>query len=395
LRKQKGWTVIATSRDYAYQTIIFNYLQPFGVHFSTLKLNGFSNEQVQDLCNQLEELQKLSNNPTLKPLLKSPFFADLAYRVLETGTEFAPEDGEREFRAAVWRDVISKEQERTNGMPLKRKQVFVSIAVNRAKRMVYGVPATEFDSEATLKLEGDNLVRRDPKDNLISPAHDVLEDWALEQHIEDAYQQHAGDLLGFLDSIGDEPAINRAFRLWLHQKLRYGDNVNDFVVSIINNQKIQKYWQDETISAILLGDNPDEFLELLKDRLFINDGELLKRFCFLLRIACQAPDTISTKTKDTGEQGLVDILFLKPYGNGWKAIIYFLFNNRDRIIESLFPHIVATLSDWTSVIHVDKELPTPSREAGLLALHLLGYLKESHGNDKDRKKLLRNYLKTL
>ena len=130
LSKQQGWTVIATGRDYAYQQIIFNYLQPLGVNFKTLTINGFSNEQVQNLCERLEPLQKISDNPNLKKLLKSPFFADLAYRVLQTGTEFKSEDGEKEFRIAVWRNVIAKEQQRANGMPLKRKQTFINIAVS-------------------------------------------------------------------------------------------------------------------------------------------------------------------------------------------------------------------------------------------------------------------------
>lgn len=395
LKKQQGWTVIVTGRDYAYQTIIFNFLQPFGVNFSTLNLNGFDDGQVEELCNQLGSLQKLSNNPNLNPLLKSPFFAELAYRVLETGTEFAPQDGEREFRAAVWQNVISKEQERTNGLPLKRKRVFTDIAIVRAKQMVYGVPAIEFDSEAILKLESDNLIRRDAKNNLLSPAHDVLEDWALEQYIEDAFQKHSNDLQSYLDAVGNEPAINRAYRLWLHQKLRYGENVNDFVLSIISNQSIQKHWQDETISAILLGDKPDEFLDLLKSQLFIADGELLKRVCFILRIACQAPDTINTKLKGTGEQALVDTLLLKPYGRGWDAIIYFLFGNKDHLSENLLPHVTAVISDWISIIHIDNELPALAREAGLLALYILNHRKESYRDDKGEKKLFGVILKTF
>lgn len=119
LNKHQGWTAIATGRDYAYQLIAFHHLQPLGINFTTLTLSGFSNDQVENLCEQLQPLQKLSDNPTLKLLLKSPFFADLAYRVLQTGTEFTPEDGEKEFRNAVWRDVIAKEQVRANGMPPK------------------------------------------------------------------------------------------------------------------------------------------------------------------------------------------------------------------------------------------------------------------------------------
>lgn len=88
----------------------------------------------------------------------------------------------------VWRDVIAKEQVRTNGMPPKRKQAFIEIVVKRAKQMVYGVPENEFDGDAVLKLEEDNLVRRDSKNSLVSPAHDVLEDWALEHYIESIYK---------------------------------------------------------------------------------------------------------------------------------------------------------------------------------------------------------------
>jgi hypothetical protein len=396
LKKQQGWTVIATGRDYAYQQITFNYLQPFGVDFVTITLDGFSNDQVQNLCEQLKPLQKIADNPTLKPLLKSPFFADLAYRVLQTGTEFTSEDGEKEFRFAVWQDVIAKEQMRANGMPLKRRQAFIDIAVKRAKQMVYGVPATEFDSDAVLKLEEDNLVRRDSKNSLVSPAHDVLEDWALDQYIEDAYRRHSSNVQDFLDAIGNEPAMNRAFRLWLHQKLRYDKNVDNFVNSVLSSLDIQRYWQDETIAAVLQGDNPEDFLRLLKDQLFLRNGELLKRFCFILRIACQMPDqTLALKIQENDERALVDALYLKPYGQGWKAMICFLLENRDSLPEGLTPHVTAVLNDWSSLLNLNEDLPVPAHEAGLLALHLLAPLKESYRDDGDRKKLLSIIIKTI
>jgi len=396
LSKHQGWAVIATGRDYAYQQITFNYLQPFGVNFKTLTLNGFSNDQVQDLCERLEPLQRISDNPNLKPLLKSPFFADLAYRVLQTGTEFTSQDSEKDFRIAVWQNVIEKRQERANGMPLKRKQTFINIAVSRAKKMVYGVPEAEFDGDAIFKLEEDNLVRRDSTNNFVNPSHDVLEDWALDQYIEDAYQRYSGRIQDFLDSIGHEPAINRAFRLWLHRKLRYGENVDDFVRSVLISQDIQSYWQDETIAAVLQGDNPDEFLSSLNDQLFVDDGKLLKRFCFILRIACQTPDqTFISKPKQSDNNSLVDALFLKPYGQGWKAMICFLFENRNSVFEGLLPHITEVLSNWSSLVNLNEDLPLPAREAGLLALHLLSPLKESYRDDGDRKKLLSIIIRTI
>jgi hypothetical protein len=47
------------------------------------------------------------------------------------------------------------------------------------------------------------------------------------------------------------------------------------------------------------------------------------------------------------------------------------------------------------VLHIDEPLPTPAREAGLLALHLLEDLKESYRDNGDRKKLLSVIIKTV
>ena len=389
LKKDQGWTVIATCREHAYQQVTINFLQPSGVTFGTLLMDEFSDEQVQEICEQNKSLRQFTDNPALQPLLKNPFFADLAARALETGTTFSPEDGEKEFRTALWRDVIAREQARKNGMPLKRKRTFIDIAVTRAKQMTFGVSENNFDQDALLKLEEDNLIRRDLENRLVMPAHDVLEDWALEQYIEDAFYRHSHNIPDFLNEIGSEPAINREFRLWLHQKLRYGENVKDLVCSVLNAHDIERYWQDETITAVLQGDNPDEFLESLKEKLLSNDGELLERFCFILRIACKAPDKKIISSATSNEDNILDTLFLKPHGQAWTAFIFFLLENKEFLPTSLTSDIAVLLEEWSSVHQIDNQ-PEPSivRAAGLLALHLLDNLKESYGNDEALKKIL-------
>ena len=159
--------------------------------------------------------------------------------------------------------------------------------------MVYGVSEKEFDADALLKLEEDNLIQRDLAKALVSPAHDVLEDWALEAFIEESFQQNRSNLSHFLNAVGSEPAMNRAFRLWLNQRLKNESakkSAIDLVIAVLRDTTLQTHWQDEAISAVLLGDKPIEFLRNLRDQLFENKGELLKRFCFILRIACKAPD---------------------------------------------------------------------------------------------------------
>ncbi|MEW6125457.1 MAG: ATP-binding protein [Acidobacteriota bacterium] len=396
LNKHLGWTIIATGRDYAYQQVMFNFLQPSGVTHSSITIDNFDDHEVQQLCEKIEPLKTIAENSSLSPLLKNPFIAELAYRVSETGIEFSSGDGEKEFREAVWRNIIAREQIRTEGLPLKRKQVFIEVAVLRAKQMVYGVPEENFDSETLLKLEEDNLIRR-ATNGLVSPAHDVLEDWALERYIEHAYQQTSGNMAKFLDAIGDEPAINRAFRLWLHQRLKYSDNVNDLIFAILKSHEIQRYWQDETISAVLLGQTPDSFLEELRDQLLESEGELLKRFCFILRISCKTPDQdlIKQLSGSNKAQNVLDTLFLKPFGHGWDAVIRFLFENRESVSTSLVPHIIAVLDEWASSIHLEEDLPAIAREAGLLGLYLLNYFKDSYRDDGNRKKVIRVIIRTV
>lgn len=384
VQKNQGWTIIASGRDYAYQQITFNYLSTAGVKCSSLAIENFKDDEVQRLCDSFELLQPLLNNR----LLKNPFYAELAYRVAQTGTRFSSGDGEREFKLVVWRDVISNEKVRNAGMPLKRRQAFIGIAVSRAKQMAYGVPDTSYDYDALLKLEEDNLIRRDPSNGLVSLSHDVLEDWGLERYIDEAFQANSSSIREFLNAVGHEPAMNRAYRLWLHQKMRSGENVSNLVLSILKEKTIESCWRDETITAVLLGDNPYEFLHVLKDQLFENDGELLKRFCFILRISCKAPDQELVKQLPDRISRRLGGLSLKPYGAGWEAIIRFLCENRGSVAEVLLPHVTAVLKEWSSTINIDQELPDSSREAGLLALHLLNLIKDSYRNEDDREKIL-------
>ena len=391
IKKDDGWTIIASGRDYAYQQISFNYLQPSGVKYSTLTIGGFNDNDIQQICEKLDILKSFVKNSSLKPLIKNPFYADLAYRVAVNGATFSPSAGEREFKETVWRDIISKESERSNGMSLRRRKTFIEISVRRAKQMVYGVLDNEFDPDTLLRLETDNLIHRDLSDNLVSPAHDILEDWALERFIEDKFKSSLRNVNIFLSAVGHEPAMNRAFRLWLYQKLKYGENIQQLILDILGDTEIESCWRDETITAILLSEKPYEFLNELGAQLFKNDCDLLKRFFFILRTSCKTPDQEMTKQLSYGENeklGILSTLYLKPRGNGWDDIIRFSLENKENISKKLIPHVSSVLEDWSYSVYIEGDIPVVPREVGLLALYLLNLIKNTYGDGFDRKKLL-------
>ncbi|MCT8347698.1 hypothetical protein LGZ99_10850 [Photorhabdus temperata] len=185
---------------------------------------------------------------------------------------------EKDFRNIIWQSVIACNVDRKFGMPARRKSTFIEIAKKRAKQMLYGVDESLFDPEVVAKLEEDNLIYRDSQKSVISPMYDVLEDWALEEFISKEYIGNAHDIRAFLTAIGNEPAVNRAFRLWLFQQIKFEVVCTDFISSLLLSNDIENYWKDEVISAIIQSELPEMFLNNLSKDLLGNNCHLLIRF---------------------------------------------------------------------------------------------------------------------
>lgn len=394
IRQQEGWTIIATGRDYAFQQLSFHFLQQNQINFTSVNIEGFSEEQIKQVCEHVPELKTLISNDALVGILRIPFFIDIAVRAIANGAQFGTGDTEIDFRKNVWSSVIAKDQDRKSGMPLRRRKAFIEIATQRAKKMVFGISADPFDLEVISKLEEDNLIYRDPNNSTISLPHDVLEDWALEEFIEEKYQYNIDNIDEFLSAIGNEPAINRAFRLWLYRRLQFDESAYDFVEEILTAENIENFWKDETMAAILQHDSPNIFLQSMKDNLLKNDCALLIRFCFILRITCQKPNShfVDSLTLDKNS-GILRTLFLVPYGKGWEALFNFIYEYRNELSKSIHNHIIELINEWYSVININEDLPSESRIVGLLALWLLEPLKKDYQNKVGRKKIISVLLK--
>jgi hypothetical protein len=255
LKISKEWTVVASCREYALQQICSTYLQYQGVSHSILKVEEFSEDEFKELLLDNPKLKTLAANDRLSKLLKNPFMADMAVRVINSDTQSNITD-EVSFKQAVWQSVICKESERAGGMPAKRAQVFIGISVERAKKMVYEISENGFSEDAIYKLEEDGLLCRNSAKGVVRPAHDVLEDWAIEEFIEKAYQANSADHNKFLHLIGHEPSIMRAFRFWLHQKLNIAQDpteIRNWCINVLDDANIATHWHDEMIIAILSG----------------------------------------------------------------------------------------------------------------------------------------------
>ncbi|WDU77708.1 hypothetical protein [Lysinibacillus sp. G01H] len=376
IKSTGDWTVICTGRTYAYQEICFNYLQPYQMDFNSLIIQDFDNEQLKEITTNLKILEPLIKNKNLKDLMRNPFMLDLGHRLMFSNTEINLDTTEEEFQNCVWKYVISNENERANGMPLKRKEAFINIALQRAKEMSFGVPIEKYNPEVIFKLENDSLIIRDRKNELVSPLHDVFEDWALTYFIERKYNEH-DEAKNFIEAIGETPAIGRAFRIWLQQKLRFGTDMSNFIKNSLVKSDIPQRWKDEILTALLLSNHADIILNKISTELMNNECNLLKKVCFILRVACMTPREDSEKS-----EGISNILFLKPYGPGWMDLFNFIYENRTQILDDILTELIQTLKAWGYILHIDEER-TDARVVGLICLEILEKIKGNYRYKKE------------
>ncbi|PLR80075.1 hypothetical protein CVD25_22530 [Bacillus canaveralius] len=381
LKSTGDWTVICTGRNYAYQEICFNFLQPFELDYNSLIIKEFDYQQLEDITTNIKVLEPLIKNNNLKTLMRNPFMLELGYRLMFFNTEINLDTTEEEFQNYVWKYVISNENERANGMPLKRKESFINIALQRAREMSFGVSVEKYDPEVIYKLEEDSLIMRDGKNDLVSPLHDVLEDWALTYFIEKKYNEQ-DEVKKFIEAIGETPAISRAFRLWLQQKIRFGIDMSNFIKCSLKESDISQRWKDEIFTASLLSDYADTILNKLRTESMSNECNLLKKACFILRVACMTP------SEDTNQsEGISNVLFLKPYGFGWVALFNFIYENRNQIMDDILIELIQTLKAWGNILHIDEER-TDARIVGLLCLEILEKIKDSYNYQKEKEEII-------
>src|ERR1700751_109978 len=94
-------------------------------------------------------------NPSLRSLLRNPFFLDKAAKMNWPVTE-PPTTTERAFRETGWRGVVRRVDENVeSGLLSLRGRVLVEVALRRAKALEPFVSATDLDPRALRRLVRD------------------------------------------------------------------------------------------------------------------------------------------------------------------------------------------------------------------------------------------------
>ncbi len=384
------WKIVATTRNYAIQQIIMNFISEYAIKYDVIEINEFSKEQIDEFIEKIPSLKSLNCNKEILQLVKNPFYLSSIYKIINNGYILNQNDNKETIKNIIWENIIKKNSERADGMPYKREKAFVEIALKRSSTMAFSVDINQFDLAATTKLQEDGLVSI--KNGFVYLTHDVFEDWAIENYIEKQYQKN-NSLSEFFNSIGCEQSMCRAYRLWLNEK--NNEFVNTYIKELFSTKDLNNLWYDETMSAIIFSNKVDSFLKLLEKELLNDKCNLLKRLCFMIRVTAKKPnmDLFNLKINDSNVKKSA-LISLEPCGNSWEIIIKFLYNIREKLSKDMYIHCLKILKEWSSIIRIDEKLPLESKEAGLLSLFIIEKIENNYSERELIKELLSIVIRT-
>jgi len=324
--------IVGSSRKYALDLII----QKFGINkneLSIVEVPPFDEIELALVSDRFSQLKNVLKNQKLKILLQSPKYLDFAIKALNNTNVDFNNISISEFKDKLWDSLVVNSTVRRNGMPIKREKAFMEIAVNRAKEMKLFIEPINSDEEAIILLENDEILIQEKQNRKYSPSHDILEDWALVKFVSKKYEESPKPN-EFFCSLGNSPAIRRAFRLWVENSL-IDDNfrIIQLIRTSISDNLIERFWADELLIAVFKSENYNNFFISFEKELIQNDAQFLNRCLHLLRTACKESDL---KTNSS-------ILF--PIGSGWTEVILFIRKNI-LLLDSNRLTICNFLSDW-------------------------------------------------
>lgn len=367
LKSDPTWRLIVTCRDYSAETVRTAFFSEVGLTPADVEVGDLSDAELDDVATRIPSLRRPLGNQPLRRLLRNPFFLDKAAQMGWPATEPLPTN-ERAFREKVWREVIRRDDEDAEtGLPQLRGRTMVGVALRRAKALEPFVPAADLDPRALHRLVRDSLLDTPaPGSDCHAPAHDVFEDWALMNWLDEEFTQHGRELSPLVASLGTYPALRRAYRKWLTEALDADPQATDsLVVALIQNPAVAAHWREDTLVGVLQSADANGFLQRNAALLLGDGAKLLRQVIHILRVACRA--AISRRLFGVDSEGE----FFLPKGNGWVGAAELLEAAIPLFTELDFMFVLGFLEDWILLTRLGLRYPKGCRSIAKVAWHWL------------------------
>ena len=333
LKDNSDIKLILSGRRYSIDLIF----QKFNIQRNKTKIieiNPLTKDEFKEITDKYPNLIEAFKNQHLRKLLSSPKYLDFLISAIEIDENDLTEITPKQFKEELWNSLVKSSVNRSRGLPAKREQAFLEIAVNRARMMKLFVGTSEADQEAIEKLENDEIIIQNKLTGEYTPSHDILEDWALVKYITYVYEKYTQPH-DFFKNLGNEPALRRAFRLWVEDEIiDNAEYVYKLIRDTIADESIDSYWEDEILIAVFKSDDCSSFFVIFKKELLKDNSALLNRCIHLMRTACKHSNMESNTS-----------LFLIPHGSGWQEIISFIKEHLSQL-EGIKLSIANLILDW-------------------------------------------------
>jgi hypothetical protein len=335
-----GLGILMTCRDYSVEQVQASFLQAAGIDYAVIEVPPLDDTELQEIQTAFPSLAVPFANPALREILRNPYFIDKALQIPWDAGRPLPEN-ERDFRAVFWRQIVREDQNPADGMPRQREVALQELAVRRARALSDYVPATGLSAAAIALLKQDSLVvSPDANALLVATAHDVLEDWAILQWIE---EQHLTDETAFKalsSAIGPHPAVRRSYRKWVAELVDRDAPAADRLFSAaIAHAEVPAQFRDDTLVSLLKAPSASEFLTRHEAELLANDRAILKRVIHLLRVACvMSPEWLADVR---GHSSILSV----PEGAIWATVVRLVHRNIGGFGPEDSPLLLALIED--------------------------------------------------
>jgi hypothetical protein len=336
----RGMCIVLTCRDYSIEQVRASFLRPAAINHAVVSVPPLEDAELADVEAALPALAYPLKYPALRDILRNPYFLDKALAISWSAERPVPES-EREFRALFWREIVRADQGAPAGMARRREEVFQEIAVRRARALSAYVICNDLDPAVIAALRQDSLiVSSDENPSLVATAHDVLEDWAILQWLEEQHLTDEGSFKYLSAAIGAHPAIRRSYRKWVAELVERNPGAADRLFrAAIAETEISAQFRDDTLVSLLKAPSSPEFLTRHEAKLLANDKAILKRVIHLLRVAC-----VTTPVWLTGATGHGSI-FNVPDGPAWATVLRLAHRNIDSFTPQERPLLLGLIED--------------------------------------------------
>ena len=380
--KDKSWCLVLTCRDYSTDRVRSAFLESAQVIHSAVTVPLLGDEELREVKEAHPPLSRPLEDAALRRVLSNPYFLDKALQIQWSKERSLPQS-ERELRTLFWRDIIRADQHSAGGMPRRREDVFVQIALRRARKLTPYADCGDLDSEVVDGLRHDSLiVSSQQSDKLIAPAHDVLEDWAILHWIQEQYVIHEESVQELSTAIGTHPAVRRTYRKWVTELVESDPRSADGLFqAAVREDKISAQFRDDTLVSLLRSSFSEAFLERHRAELLANNSQLFQRVIHILRVACvSTPDWLGTSAAGPS-------LFNVPDGIAWAGVLRLVQGCLTSFTREDMPLLLGLIEDWARGVSLQNPYPDGAEAVAAVAHWLLPNF-EGYGSKDQRTKIL-------